>query len=325
MPLSLLSQAAVTAVAEALAADLSAANFTEHALINTFGKTAYQQITQGLQVLAKFALADSNASVALKTMIRTFQLGQCVSAAALNNALPSLGLERGCATGIVSAAWIVERERLEPVAYAAMWVRDGGVLLNTERAAQLIRAYLADFKSRNVVSVLLGTLRLQKNLATAGSNVVRVEAISAPYLHNSGQQLSNILRLVSRLTQLSDHDFTQQRFICNSGLLEQRIHEPGHESASQLNMIVPTPYQRHLQANTLTLAPLGACDEELTIGQISDALAQIFNADAIATRQQIREAVSEYAWRGALSLASTDTDKPGALNLTGTDTDRLGK
>ncbi|MBT1035022.1 hypothetical protein KJY78_01460 [Canibacter sp. lx-45] len=294
MPLSLLSQAAVTAVAEALAADLSAANFTEHALINTFGKTAYQQITQGLQVLAKFALADSNASVALKTMIRTFQLGQCVSAAALNNALPSLGLERGCATGIVSAAWIVERERLEPVAYAAMWVRDGGVLLNTERAAQLIRAYLADFKSRNVVSVSLGTLRLQKNLATAGSNVVRVEAISAPYLHNSG-------------------------------LLEQRIHEPGHESASQLNMIVPTPYQRHLQANTLTLAPLGACDEELTIGQISDALAQIFNADAIATRQQIREAVSEYAWRGALSLASTDTDKPGALNLTGTDTDRLGK
>lgn len=78
------------------------------------------------------------------------------------------------------AAWVLERERLSPLAYAQMWVRDGGQNFNPAAAAAKTAAYLADFKSRQTVSISLGVCRLRVAQQTAGipngEPIVRIAA-----------------------------------------------------------------------------------------------------------------------------------------------------
>ena len=42
-------------------------------------------------------------------------------------------------------AWVIERESLDPLAYAELWVRDGGTLPGTPGFARLVDAWLDDF------------------------------------------------------------------------------------------------------------------------------------------------------------------------------------
>lgn len=45
-------------------------------------------------------------------------------------------------------AWVIEREMLDPLAYAELWVRDGGTVPGSPEYAGLIDAWLTDFAAR---------------------------------------------------------------------------------------------------------------------------------------------------------------------------------
>ena len=59
-------------------------------------------------------------------------------------------------------AWIVEREQLDPLAYAELWVRDGGTAPGTPGYGALVQAWLADFAARGVTAVGFGYLLLRR-------------------------------------------------------------------------------------------------------------------------------------------------------------------
>ena len=50
-------------------------------------------------------------------------------------------------------------------------------------------------------------------------------------------------------------------------------------------------------------AAVGACDGELTLGQIADALAQILEVDADACAEALTAGVRELVWFGMLAPA----------------------
>ena len=58
-----------------------------------------------------------------------------------------------------------------------------------------------------------------------------------------------------------------------------------------------------VQADTLLAAAVGACDGELTLGQIADALAQILEVDADACAEALTAGVRELVWFGMLAPA----------------------
>lgn len=57
---------------------------------------------------------------------------------------------------------VIERERLDPVAYAETWIRDGGVARATQRWAADTEAWLADFASRSVDRIGFGWVRMHR-------------------------------------------------------------------------------------------------------------------------------------------------------------------
>lgn len=57
---------------------------------------------------------------------------------------------------------VIERERLDPVAYAETWIRDGGVARATQRWAADTEAWLADFAARSVDRIGFGWVRMHR-------------------------------------------------------------------------------------------------------------------------------------------------------------------
>ncbi len=205
------------------------------------------------------------------------------------------------------AAWVIERENILPAEYAAMWVRDGGVLPHSEQGQLLIESYLKDFTARGVRSISMGVLRLKATQAdcpesTLGAPIVRIERVTAGYSQNLAAELTLTFDNAVQLAQFDDNTLLRQHLLVRDTVLEQRIHNPGSEQAQQLNLILEAPFARHLNSDTLALAALGACDGELTVGQISDALAQIFAEDPLNTRTEVCAALRELAWSGALTV-----------------------
>ncbi|WP_223172199.1 hypothetical protein [Microbacterium sp. NIBRBAC000506063] len=59
-------------------------------------------------------------------------------------------------------AWVVEREELSPLAYAELWIRDGGTLPRDAGFSTLLAAWLDDFAAREVTAVGFGYILLRR-------------------------------------------------------------------------------------------------------------------------------------------------------------------
>jgi len=75
-------------------------------------------------------------------------------------------------------AWVVERELLDPLAYAELWVRDGGTAPGTPGYAELVQAWLDDFAARGVTAVGFGYLLLRRPGGAAGAVGVSGAAVA---------------------------------------------------------------------------------------------------------------------------------------------------
>ena len=64
-------------------------------------------------------------------------------------------------------AWVVERESLDPLSYAELWIRDGGTLPGTPGFARLVDAWLDDFAAREVTEIGFGYVLLRRPVAGA--------------------------------------------------------------------------------------------------------------------------------------------------------------
>ncbi|WP_244303345.1 hypothetical protein [Leucobacter coleopterorum] len=63
-----------------------------------------------------------------------------------------------------------------------------------------------------------------------------------------------------------------------------------------------------MTADPLLAAAVGACDGDLTLGQIADALATLLEVDAAAAEEALITSTRELVWMGILSpiLATAD-------------------
>ncbi|BDZ39968.1 DUF7059 domain-containing protein [Microbacterium suwonense] len=59
-------------------------------------------------------------------------------------------------------AWVIQRERLTPLEYAELWIRDGGTLPRDAGFAPLLSAWLDDFAAREVTAIGFGYILLRR-------------------------------------------------------------------------------------------------------------------------------------------------------------------
>ena len=203
-------------------------------------------------------------------------------------------------------AWVIEREVQDPVEYATMWLRDGG--LTPERHAETfdaaLGAWIGDFEARGVEGIGFGYLivhrpesprgpwRLLEEVSTSGQGVL-------------GPHVAEVLRIRELLSGLDDDAVAALRPVLAPDVTEERYFVPGASEPTVILLRQGGGLGRTVQASTAVAALAGVADGELSVGQIASAVASLTGVDADALRAELVEAVRRLATHGFLGLDST--------------------
>ena len=202
-------------------------------------------------------------------------------------------------------AWILERELQDPVEYATMWLRDGG--LTPERDPETfdaaLEAWIDDFEARDVRGVGFGYLivhrpqsprepwRLLEEVTTSGQGVL-------------GPHVAEVLEVRELLAGLDDEAGADLCPLLASDVTEERHLIPGAAEPTVILLRQGGGLGRTLQASTAVAALAGVADGELSVGQVASAVAALSElnaADAAALRAEMVEAARHLLATGFLS------------------------
>ncbi len=199
-------------------------------------------------------------------------------------------------------AWVVERESLDPLSYAELWVRDGGTLPGTPGFARLIDAWLDDFTSRDVSEVGFGYLLLRRP-ASGAPTLARYELLHQALPGDGiGAHLADALAAHDRLAALDDDGVAASVFAVAPDVTEARHHVPGQEDPTVIELRQGGGFGRALGVDPGLAALVGACDGDLPAGALIDAIAQLLGVDAAALRADLVPRVRELAFTGFLRI-----------------------
>lgn len=199
-------------------------------------------------------------------------------------------------------AWVIEREVLDPLAYAELWVRDGGTIPGTPEYARLIGAWLDDFASRGVTGVGFGYVLLRRPLAGAPT-LSRYERVAGGGESAFGPHLAACLENHDRAALLDDEGLASAVLQVAPDVTEARHHRPGEESPSVIELRQGGGFARTLDVDSALAALVGACDGDLSVGSLVDAIAQLLDVDAAELRADVLPRVRELIVTGFLRFA----------------------
>ncbi|MDJ1114079.1 class I SAM-dependent methyltransferase [Microbacterium dauci] len=206
------------------------------------------------------------------------------------------------ASAVPLDAWIVEREQLDPLAYAELWVRDGGTVPGSPEYARLIEAWLADFAARGVTAIGFGYLLLRRT-PIGMPPLARYERIGQPVAGALGPHLGEALGAWDRLGLLDDEALAASTVIVAGDVTEARHHRPGDEDPTVIELRQGGGFARVLDVDPALAALVGASDGDLPVGVLIDAIADLLDADAAALRADLLPRVRELVFTGFLRLA----------------------
>ena len=201
-------------------------------------------------------------------------------------------------------AWILERELQDPVEYATMWLRDGGLTPERDPGAfdAALEAWIDDFEARDVRGVGFGYLivhrpqsprepwRLLEEVTTSGQGVL-------------GPHVAEVLEVRERLAGLDDDAVADLRPLLAPDVTEERHLIPGAAEPTVILLRQGGGLGRTLQASTAVAALAGVADGELSVGQVASAVAALSElnaADALALRAEMVEAARHLLTTGFL-------------------------
>lgn len=200
-------------------------------------------------------------------------------------------------------AWVVERERLDPLAYAELWVRDGGTAPGSPEYARLVSAWLDDFAARGVTAVGFGYLLLHR--PASGVPVLRrFERLTQPVAGALGPHLLAAVTTAERLRGLDDAGLAASVLVVAGDVTEARHHLPGSESPSVIELRQGGGFARTVEVDPALAALVGACDGDLAVGPLIAAIADLLDADAVALAADLLPRVRELLLTGFLGFAA---------------------
>ncbi|MCP2638315.1 methyltransferase [Microbacterium sp. HD4P20] len=201
-------------------------------------------------------------------------------------------------------AWVVERESLDPLSYAELWVRDGGTQAGMPGFARLVDVWLDDFGSRRVTEVGFGYILLRRPVSGAPT-LARYERLSGSTSGGEGlgAHLADALAAHDRLDGLDDDRVAASVLLVAPDVTENRHHLPGAEDPTVIELRQGGGFGRALAVDPGLAALVGACDGDLPVGVLIDAIAQLLEVDAPALRGDLIPRVRELLFTGFLRFA----------------------
>lgn len=229
-------------------------------------------------------------------------------------------------------AWIIQREVQDPVEYAAMWLRDGG--LTPERSGvafeNALAAWQEDFDSRQVSGVGMGYLvfHAPSVAATSGPGGTALEGQTAPEEPASdaaapgavvepwrvleevptsgqgalGEHLAQVIAAHEALRGLDDAQVAALKLRTASGLSKEEALTPTPVPTAPV-IRQAEGFGRVIAVGMPEVALLSASDEGLlTVAQIAAAVASLTSEDPAAVLADMVAATRTFAHAGMVTI-----------------------
>ncbi|MEE6281509.1 DUF7059 domain-containing protein [Georgenia sunbinii] len=209
----------------------------------------------------------------------------------------------GWAAGSGLDCWVVQREVQDPAEYAHTWLRDGGVRPDSSRFDDVFTAWLEDFEARGVSGVGFGYVLLRRPREEGRSPWVRLEEITGPVRQPIGEHVAQVLAARDWLAARDNDALAAERFVVAPDVTEERHLRPGDPHPRVLLLRQGGAFGRTLEPGTLVAGAVGACDGDLTLGQLVAGLAAVLDQPAAAVADEVLPAVRDLVLDGLLRPA----------------------
>lgn len=184
--------------------------------------------------------------------------------------------------GLGLDAWVVEREFLDPAAYARTWIRDGGTREGTEEFSRLATAWLDDFEERGVTGVGFGFLTLHRP-SEPRVPVVRLERLTGSIeVSGLGGHIASCLASLDWAASLDDSALAGHALAVAPDVTIEHHFEPGNDDPTAILLRQGGGFRRAVSVGTALAALVGASDGTLTVGAIIGAVADLLDVDPAA-------------------------------------------
>ncbi len=171
-------------------------------------------------------------------------------------------------------AWVVQREVQDPVEYAETWARDGGHGPGSAEHDDLVAAWLDDFAARGVEAIGFGVITLRRG---PGPGWQRLDDVRAPLAGPMGSVVGAVLAAEAWLRTTSDDDLLAAHLVVAADVTEERHGLPGAADPQVVLLRQGGNLGRVVRADTALAGLVGACDGELSVGQVIGALAHLLD------------------------------------------------
>lgn len=180
-------------------------------------------------------------------------------------------------------ALVLQRERLDPFEYIETWLADAGLTGTGEYAARYA-AWADYFEALGIVGVGLGWLTLYRN--DSADPVVRFDDWPHQVHAGLGDAFAEFPD-AARAARLPDDAILATAWTCDPAVTSEAIGRPGAADPEHLVFRRGTGFGRAVAVDTALAAVAGACDGDLPLGVLIDAVADLLDADAAVLRTDL--------------------------------------
>ena len=201
-------------------------------------------------------------------------------------------------------AWVVQREAADLAEYVELWLKDAGVH-GTDDYARRYDTWLSWFADQEIEAVGFGWINLRRVDAggRAGREpVLRMEEWPFEVEQPLGAEVEAWARRTDTAAGLTDEQLLATRFVVRPDVRQETYGAPGAEDPEQIVLRQQRGMRRARQVDTVEAALVGACDGDLTLGQILAALATLLDHDPAGLRRDRTRSVRELVADGFLVL-----------------------
>ena len=188
-------------------------------------------------------------------------------------------------------AWVVQREVADPAEYVELWLKDAGLYGGPEYR-QRYDVWLSWFAEQRIEGIGFGWI----NLHRTDRDHPDVRAEEWPF--EVEQPLGPEVAAWVRRTDGDPGDFLDRRLVVRADVRQETVGTPGAADPEVVLLRQQRGMRRARQVDTATAAAVGACDGELTLGAILDAVAQVLDQPADQIRERLRNTIRELAVDG---------------------------
>lgn len=173
-------------------------------------------------------------------------------------------------------AHVVQRERLDVYEYVELWLADAG-LSGRPDYGQRYAEWVDYFEQLRIEGVGMGWIVLHRTGRAEPS--IEIENWPYPVEQPIGPAISAERRALDRERSLSEEQFLAQHWLLAEDVTEETFGAPGAADPQRIVHRQQRGFRRAHEVGTALAGVLGACDGDLSLGQILASVADILGAE----------------------------------------------